>query len=320
MTTEPLVSVVIPALNAAPWVRETITSCLDQTWKRLEIIVVDNGSTDGTRDIVHSMVPSGVKLFECAHQNASAARNVGTAQSNGTYVQYLDADDIIAPCKIESQLSRLLENDQDATASGPWVRFEKLPGEKEIEPEVIWQDLEPLEFLVRSWCGGGMMPTFGWLTPRRIIDRAGVWNETLTLNDDGEFFTRVILESRHIRFCPGAMGYYRTSATATLSKGTSRKALVSGLSSIDLCSQHLLRFRNDAEARKSCACYYQRFAYSAYPYERDLAEEAERKADALGGCSLAYPGGRMLQLLSAAIGWKRAMRLRYAILHSGQRN
>jgi glycosyltransferase involved in cell wall biosynthesis len=315
VTTQPLVSIVIPALNAAPWIGETIESCLNQTWKNFEVIVVDNGSTDGTQDVVRSLGPSGIKLFECTRPGASAARNVGTARSKGAYIQYLDADDLLGPSKIEIQVSRLLECDEDTVASGSWVRFEKDPNEREVSPEAVWQDLEPDAFLIRSWSGGGMMPIFGWLTPRSVIDRAGTWDESLTVNDDGEFFTRAILQSSHIRFCPDAMGYYRTAPVSSLSKGTSREAWNSYFVSVDLCARHLLAIRNDAEARRGCAYLVQEFAYAAYPYEPDLSEEAERMVTAWGGCDLAPPGGRLFRLLSSVIGWKQATRLRQVVNH-----
>ena len=277
--------------------------------------MVDNGSTDGTQDVVRSMGPSGIKLYECTRRGASAARNLGTARSKGAYIQYLDADDLLAPSKIEIQVSRLLECDEDAVASGPWVRFEKDPNEREVIPEAVWQDLEPDEFLIRSWSGGGMMPIFGWMSPRSVIERAGTWDETLTLNDDGEFFTRVVLQASRIRFCAGAMGYYRTAPTSSLSRDTSRQALISELTSIDLCAKQLLSRREDLEARRSCAYLYQRFAYYAYSIQRDLAEMAECKARALGGCDLASPGGRLFRLLSSVIGWKQATRLRQVVKH-----
>jgi glycosyltransferase involved in cell wall biosynthesis len=315
MTARPLVSIIIPALNSAPWIGETLKSCFGQTWQNVEVIVVDNGSTDETKEIVRSMAPAGIQLYECVKPGASAARNMGTARSRGTYIQYLDADDILAPSKIEIQVSRLLKNDPDLIASGPWVRFEKELNEQKVSPEPVWQDLTPDGFLIRSWSGGGMMPIFSWLTPRSIVERVGQWNETLTVDDDGEFFTRVVLQSSGIRFCPDAMGYYRTTSRPSLSKGTSLSALMSELSSINLCTKRLLMTRADPEARRACAYLYQRFAYHAYPFQRDLAELAEQRAREEGGCDLAPPGGKSFQVLSAVLGWKRASRVRHSINH-----
>lgn len=312
MISAPLTSIIIPALNAAPWIGETITSCLNQTWTNLEIIVVDNGSTDGTLEVARSFKSKAVRIYECGIRNASAARNLGTARSSGDYIQYLDADDILSPSKIADQIERLEQGEPGSIASGPWARFEKLPLKGEMVPEAVWRDLSPQEFLILSWCGGGMMPNFGWLTPRRIIESAGPWDESLTLDDDGEFFTRVVLQSSAILFCPNAMGYYRTTSFPSLSKGRSRAAFLSGLSSIDRSTKQLLCVRRDPEARKACAYKYQRFVYDAYPDCRDLVEKAECRAAELGGCDLPPSGGKLFQLLSLMVGWKTAKRMRAA--------
>jgi glycosyltransferase involved in cell wall biosynthesis len=313
MTPEPLVSVIIPALNAASVIGETLTSCLKQTWTNLEIIVVDNGSSDGTLDVVHSLEAPSVRIYECARQGASAARNFGTSRSNGDYIQYLDADDVLSSSKIETQLMRLRNKDDRSLTSGPWVRFEKIISEKEIVPEAVWCDIDPQGFLIRSWTGGGMMPSFAWLTPRRIIEEAGPWDESLTLDDDGEFFTRVILKSSRILFCSGAIGYYRSTPLPSLSKAASRQALLSGFCSVDRSASHLLCVRDDAETRRACAYNYQRFAYAADPRYWDLVEKAERRVAELGGCDMAPSGGKLFQVLSAIVGWKKARRLHAAL-------
>ena len=313
MNSAPSVSIIIPALNAAEWIGETIASCLQQTWTDLEIILVDNGSTDGTLDVVHSLKTPSIRIFECQKQNAGAARNFGMAQSRGDYIQYLDADDVLFSAKIESQLERLQREGGTSIASGPWARFSKIVSEREPEPEAVWCDLDPQSFLIRSWTGGGMMPIFAWLTPRRVIEEAGPWDESLTLDDDGEFFTRVILKSSRILFCPGAMGYYRSTAHPSLSKAGSRQALLSGFFSVDQAAGYLLRARDDEETRKACAYNYQRFAYAAYPRYADLAETAEQRVVELGGCDMPPSGGKLFQVLSGMVGWKRAKRLHVAL-------
>lgn len=313
--TGPLVSIIIPALNAACWIRAALASCCSQSWRHIEIIVVDTGSSDGTADIANAFDRSIVRVSRCFVRNASAARNVGMGLSRGSYIQYLDADDLLAPTKIESQLTRLREAGNNSVAIGPWARFKSDISGIKVVPQPIWQDLEPHDFLTRSWIGEGMMPSFGWLIPRAIVERAGPWDESLTLNDDGEFFSRAVLQSKRILFCPDAMGYYRTTSLPSLSKDRSREALASGLKSIELCTGHLLARRDDLRVRESCACNFQRFAYEAYPAHPDLAEFAEHKVSELGGCNLRCAGGALFQMLSAIVGWRAAKRLR-ALAHS----
>src|SRR5580658_5705159 len=103
---KPLVSVIIPCYNAERWVGEALQSCLDQTYQPIEVIVVDDGSTDQSKQVVLDVASNtnvSVRLIEGAHKDASAARNQGLAVAAGDYVQFLDADDVMSPRKTELQ-------------------------------------------------------------------------------------------------------------------------------------------------------------------------------------------------------------------------
>lgn len=105
----PLVSVVIPAHNASRWLRETIGSVLAQTYRPLDIHVVDDGSQDDTAAVAASFGPP-VDVVRQPNAGAAAARNAGIARSRGEYVALLDADDLWAPSKLEQQV-RAFERD-----------------------------------------------------------------------------------------------------------------------------------------------------------------------------------------------------------------
>jgi glycosyltransferase involved in cell wall biosynthesis len=309
MTGRPLVSIIIPARNAELWIADTIDSCLRQTWQNIEIIVADDGSLDRTSQIVRGFHSSSVRALKCERPGASAARNTGIAASRGDFIQFLDADDVLDPEKIEIQLECLPNSPGDTIASGAWSRFIGSPGERPLTPDTLWRDLAPEEFLIESWTGGGMMPVFGWLTPRAVIEKAGPWNEQLSVNDDGEFFARAVLASSGIVFCPQAKGYYRVTESPSISKGRGRAAMLSALHAIDMCSDHLLNRNASAAARHACACQYQRFAFSYYPECVDLVRRAEQHAHELGGCDLKCEGGEGFQLAAGLAGWKFARHL-----------
>lgn len=102
----PLVSVVIPAYNAARRLRPTLESVLAQTYRPIEIVVVDDGSDDGTSTIAASFGPP-IRCIRQPNAGAAAARNRGIAASRGTYVALLDADDLWLPRKLEIQVAAL---------------------------------------------------------------------------------------------------------------------------------------------------------------------------------------------------------------------
>jgi len=307
----PLVSVIIPCRNGAPWLADAIESCLNQTYRNLQVMVIDNGSTDESVNVA-ARYGASVTVLACERIGASAARNTGVAHAEGELIQFLDADDVLDRDKIRIQVDRLGSGPPGSVASGAWARFRRDPSEARFAAEPVWRDLAPPAFLISSWLGGGMMPNFAWLTPRAVIGKAGPWNERLSLNDDGEFFCRVVLESSAILFCNEARGYYRGSSEKTLSRRRDRDALISGYSAIDLSCRRLLQQSGSPEARRACATHYQRFAFDAYPDAPDLVAAAEQQVSTLGGSDLHVGGGRAFKIISAALGWKFAKRCRLA--------
>src|SRR5690242_2593971 len=101
---KPLVSILIPAYNAEPWIAGTIKSALDQTWSRKEVIVVDDGSRDRTLAVAKQFASKNVSIVTQQNQGASAARNKAFDLCQGDYIQWLDADDLLAPAKIAQQV------------------------------------------------------------------------------------------------------------------------------------------------------------------------------------------------------------------------
>jgi glycosyltransferase involved in cell wall biosynthesis len=100
----PTVSVIIPAYNAEPFIADTVQSALDQTYHDLEVIVVDDGSTDGTLAALQQF-GNGVRVHQQANGGVARARNTGVSMARGSWVAFLDADDLWLPHKLEQQLS-----------------------------------------------------------------------------------------------------------------------------------------------------------------------------------------------------------------------
>jgi glycosyltransferase involved in cell wall biosynthesis len=303
---QPLVSVLIPCYNAGRWIRETIESVLNQTWQNIEIIVVDDGSSDDSVAVIKHFDSPRIKLIQQPNAGAASARNRALSESKGEYIQYLDADDLLSPRKIELQMARLA-NHPGCIASAEWARFRSTPDEAIFSADDTWQDLEPAEWLIRAWNdGGGMLYPALWLVPREIMTRAGPWHPELTVNDDGEFFARVILASDGVLFCEGARTYYRSGITGSLSGLKSRKGWESQFKVLGLCQGYLLAREDSERTRRACAMLLQRFAHASYPYARDLASQALDRAASLHTDRLEPEGGRSFRLASRVLGWKAA--------------
>ncbi|MDE3084845.1 MAG: glycosyltransferase family 2 protein, partial [Verrucomicrobiota bacterium] len=194
----PLVSILIPCYNAAPWLAQTLESALAQTWPNKEIIVVDDGSGDDSASIARTYADRGVRLISQENRGSSAARNHAWRNAQGEFFQFLDADDLINPDKISAQLSTLASRSAGTLASCAWGRFRNDPANAKFIDEAVFGDFSPIDFLALSARTGVMMHPSAWLVPHAVADRAGPWDEALTLNDDGEYFCRVLLASNGI--------------------------------------------------------------------------------------------------------------------------
>lgn len=309
-----LVSIIIPCYNSAPWIQETIESALAQTWPHKEILVIDDGSTDGSADIARRFVPRGVRVVTQANQGASAARNHGLSLAQGEFIQFLDADDLLAPDKIALQVVALAER-PSCIAACPWGRFAEDVARTEVIPEKNWRLSDPIEWLTLNFAGQGMMPPIAWLTPRQVLDRAGPWDTRLTLNDDGEYFCRVLLASDGIEFIPETLAYYRSNISGSLSRRRSEAAWQSAFLSHELCARHLLAREDSTRTRRACADLFQRLAFAMYPDCPELVRRCEAEAKRLGGSAERPGGGRVFQIIARTLGWKRARQIQYRRAH-----
>jgi glycosyltransferase involved in cell wall biosynthesis len=308
----PLVSIITPAFNAEPYIAETLRSVLSQTHSRFEVLVVNDGSRDGTLAAARSFTDPRIKVIDQQNRGASAARNRGLKEAQGEFVQYLDADDLLAPNKIEIQLRRLLSH-PNATATGRWGRFSSTPEKAFFVPESFWIDMEPVNWLVERWERASMVHPAGWLMPRSVIDRAGGWDESLTLDDDGEYFGRIVLSSERILFCDEAVSFYRSGLPTSLSGSKSPVAWKSALRSIDLGADRLIAFENSPRTRRACSRAYEEFVYACYPEVSEQRDRAWKRVRELGGPYFRPQMGPKMKAVSRIVGWKLAKRLQVTV-------
>jgi glycosyltransferase involved in cell wall biosynthesis len=306
---KPLVSVLIPCFNAEKWLTQTIESVLNQTWTNIEIIIVDDGSSDNSFTIAKSFESDKIKVISQVNNGASAARNRAFQESQGDFIQYLDADDLLAPDKIERQVKLLSNENSEYVACGEWGRFYTSPDRANFIPEAVWRDMPGIDWLVCSWEGGGMMHPAAWLVPRTIAVIAGSWNEDLSLNDDGEYFCRVILASKGVKFCSGAKSYYRSGNSSSLSAAKSVSAMKSAFLSFELATSKLLAKENSKKTRHACASVFQRFIYDVYPSMPEFISKAEEYVNLLGGSDLQLTAGHRFRAISKLLGWKTTKRI-----------
>jgi len=282
---QPLVSILIPAYNAQEWIADTLRSAIAQTWEQKEIIVVDDGSTDCTLAVARRFESDGVLVVTQYNQGAAAARNHAFRLSQGDYIQWLDADDLLAPDKIERQLVTSTEFDARRTLlSSSWAYFSYRTHCARFVPTVLWQDLSPVEWLLRKMGQGAHMQTATWLTSRAMAEAAGPFDTRLSFDDDGEYFCRVLLASEGTCFVPEAKVFYRVNTPKRLSYiGHSDKKKNSLFLSMKLHLQYLRSLEDSERVQKACLAYMQTWYPTFYPERPDIVAALQNLAAQLQG-------------------------------------
>ncbi|WP_324721951.1 glycosyltransferase family 2 protein [Salinimicrobium sp. HB62] len=213
---EPLVSIIIPTFNRSTFLRETINSVKEQSYHNWECLVVDDGSSDFTKELMEFILAEDsrikyLKRPETWLKGANSCRNFGFKKSKGEYIQWLDSDDIISSEKLESQIKCMLQNDADL-ATCKWGRFYQL-SDARISPDLKeYKDFDSsLLFFEALAQSKGFFPIHAYLFKRELIEKGGGWLSLLNINQDGEFMARMIINSSKICFSNKGVAYYRFS-------------------------------------------------------------------------------------------------------------
>lgn len=307
----PMVSIVTPVFNARKWLEETAHSVLSQSYKNIEWVVVNDGSSDDSLAYLESLNDNRVRVFSSERRGACSARNQGWREARGQYIKWIDADDLMSLNAIEVQMARITEAGDDYLVNGAWGRFTDSPQNTVYQPTPLWADMSPMDFLVCTWEDGGMMASHAWLLPINLAKRAGPWNESLRKNQDGEFFCRALLVSQGAVFCPEARFLYRSGRADSVSQYHDRDIETTWLHSLELCESRMRVVEDSPRVRQACANAYLRYAVKVYPVYKTLAAHADARVKALGGASRFLEKGRAFALLSRLAGWRFARLIQY---------
>jgi len=304
------VSVIIPLHNSEAYITQTIDSCLSQTHHNIEIIVIENGSTDQGYQVVKSIDDKRLSVFQISTPNAAAARNYGYQKAKGAYIVFLDADDVMASNKIELQLKALSKKPEGWVACCAWAKFKTNTKEAVIKPQKVWAIQNPIDWCLQSWMGGGMMIPGCWLLPKVVVEKAGLWDERLSLHDDGEFMCRVLLASKGNVFVENTVVYYRLVASSLSRQNQSYRAAKSALEVCESYRKQVLFVKDSPRVRQALAYNYRRFMYEFHPKQKDLLQQARQSIQTLDVKNLPLIGGENFKKLTKIVGFYNALSLR----------
>jgi glycosyltransferase involved in cell wall biosynthesis len=310
-----LVSIIIPCYNAQAYVAEAIQSALNQTYPHCEIIVIDDGSSDGSLEIIKSF-GAAIRSESGPNRGGCAARNRGFSLSRGGWIQFLDADDRLAPNKISAQMEALRRQpgclDQIATCA--WYHFTATEEFPPTRYAFLERPGSGIDLLIELWLAHGMLNPGCWLISRALAESIGPWDESLSADQDGEYFGRVMLAAHNVVFSPEATVGYRIPSAGNVSRAISDVSLGSRCRATRNIAERLLERRDDVWARSAVAHRLMNIALLLWQDRRTDAEELIERARQVRRHPLGHNKSRFLRVSEALVGTRNAIVLRTALL------
>lgn len=208
-----LVSIVIPSYNASRYIKEAVDSALAQTYRNIEIIVVDDGSTDDTREVLGQCIATGkIRYIYQENRGLASARNTGIKNAKGDYIAFLDADDLFLPSKVEEQVEFLEKNQFDVcycdllhfTESEPKKFYHhryKYPSGDVFGELLKRQFINPLTLLIR----------------REVFEKYGYFDENLRRSEDYDLWLRWAYAGVRFYYLDKILAHYRIRSAGNLS-------------------------------------------------------------------------------------------------------
>lgn len=306
-----LVSVIIPCFNAEKFIGETLESVMNQTYQEIEVIVVDDGSTDASGDILRSFQGS-IRIEFLKHQGVSQARNHGIRLATGSFIQYLDADDLLTTDSLALKVKAAKENNSDVVY-GYWQRLVEDKTGQFQKSEIVNRTLEDVHpdpeiaTMTDFWA-----PPAALLYSRKIVDKIGSWNETLPVIQDARYLQDAALHKAKFSHVSQVTAYYREHRTGSLSKRNPRAfvqdCFLNATQAHGWWQEH---GGITSDRKKALLQVYGYVARASFELNPELFEHAYRELISFEPGYIP-PGPPVLRYLSRLIGYRRA---EYVAMH-----
>jgi glycosyltransferase involved in cell wall biosynthesis len=231
-----LISVIMPCFNAAPYVEEAVGSALGQSHGNVELIIVDDGSTDGSQDILAELVqrhPGRIHLFHTDRAGPYPARNLALQHAHGVFIAFLDADDWWREDCLEKLHGAIRETQADVAYCG-WqnVGGRALNSEPYVPPAYEQEDT------VADFLKGCPWPIHAALTRRSVIDAVNGFSEQRYASMDYDLWLRILAHTHKMIRVPEVLAFYRWHGSGQVSASKWRQVLDAVQVRRDFVSHH----------------------------------------------------------------------------------
>jgi glycosyltransferase involved in cell wall biosynthesis len=282
-----LVSVVIPAYNRAGLIAPTLESLYAQSYRPVEAVVVDDGSTDDTRGAVQRCAEARdtdgltVRVVRQENAGAQAARNRGCREARGEFLQFLDSDDVLGRDKLSRQVECLSREGRHVdVAYGDALIVQERPDGTIRKTRT--HSMGPVDDMVAALLLGTWNPNFSYLARRSAVMSTGEWDLGLKVNQDLDYFLRMAVGGARFAYVPVQTGSYRRHAGARIHTRRAVIRLRATLAVLARAERDLVRTGGMTPRRAAAlADYYLRLGRSRFHVDRRLFRWAIDKARTL---------------------------------------
>lgn len=305
MNNLPLVSILIPLYNAEQYIEDTIKRIKRQTYPNIEIIIVDDHSTDNSLKIAQLYASENIHIYINPNKGGNSARNYAFSYSKGQFVKYMDADDYCSDNLISKQVERIMKEDNSTTLVFSPVRMLSPDGHFLFPLREIDKDYTPgIELLLDIWRHKGFNCPHCHLIPRSLVEKVKGWDESIIKNQDGEFFARIYAAANKALAVDSEYAVWRQTGNG-VSTQASLEAIKSVCDTHRIISNLIYNYRYDKETRQICGNYIGNYIFENYPFIKPLLPQIEIYCKETG-TKLYFPKRRRISILKAFFGWKTA--------------
>jgi glycosyltransferase involved in cell wall biosynthesis len=300
------------AYNAEKHLEIAIESVINQTYENWELLIINDGSNDNTKEILKKyFLNPRIKIFHQTNKGQCSATNLGIKNATGDYIQFLDADDFMDKNKILYQIELHRKYDINTISYSNWLSIDGMVPQLKNNRFKIHELENPIDWITKQFETGEMLANSCYLIPISLVQKAGLYNENLTLNNDLEYFTRTVLRANKILFCDLAFTYYRREVENSLTSRNDIKSVTSEFEAKMLASKYLISNAKNAKTVSSVSKLLTSFLYSHPKYyqlfQPRIKEFLEKD---LNIYSFPSVGGKYFKLISFFIGFENAFSIK----------
>ena len=308
-TASPLVSILIPLYNAEEYIGSLLEWCLRQPYKNIEVVVVDDHSTDHSLSIAKRYESDRIHVLTNPSKGAQSARNYAFAHSTGPFVKFHDADDYCSDTIISSQVERMLKDgDEDAIVFSSLHTIDVYGNEGNERHYNDHDYPNPIDYISDSLRLYSFHTPHCFLMNRGTVEKVGGWDEQVMIRQDNIFYTKAAEQASRMLYQENEYGLWRIHCDQNHMHDLSPEKARNSISTLCDIANTLLSHRDDAKSRKIAYDYIGQNIYRHFLSYRPILSYIDEvvKQNGLEWTKIKSP---RLGFLYSILGWENATTL-----------